>query len=200
MTEIIEATSFPNSFKISGLLLRTDLGKFYLNTSGDEDSPLFEELGPAIPSGMIQIFAGNAIDIPIGWIRCSGIAISRTTYAALFAAIGTIYGVGDGSTTFNLPDLETDNKFISTANSDFDLNNDDGINSFAISANQMPVHNHDYVDTVLTSAIGNYNTSGNTANTAYTNLTSNNVTSNKGGNDVVNNRPHNLQMWHAIKI
>src|SRR5690606_38542325 len=41
----------------------------------------------------------------VGWFHCNGAAVSRTTYAALFARIGTTYGVGDGSTTFNLPDL-----------------------------------------------------------------------------------------------
>ena len=42
---------------------------------------------------------------PSGYLACNGAAVSRSTYAALFAAIGTTYGVGDGSTTFNLPDL-----------------------------------------------------------------------------------------------
>lgn len=42
---------------------------------------------------------------PAGFLLCDGSAVSRTTYAALFALLGTIYGVGDGSTTFNLPDL-----------------------------------------------------------------------------------------------
>jgi microcystin-dependent protein len=43
---------------------------------------------------------------PSKWLFCRGQAISRTTYSALFAAIGTTYGAGDGSTTFNLPDLQ----------------------------------------------------------------------------------------------
>jgi microcystin-dependent protein len=43
--------------------------------------------------------------VPAGWLECYGQAISRTTYAELYAAIGTTYGVGDGSTTFNLPDM-----------------------------------------------------------------------------------------------
>ena len=55
------------------------------------------------PIGTIFAFAGN--DIPSGYLPCNGGAISRTTYADLFAAIGTTYGVGDGSTTFNLPNL-----------------------------------------------------------------------------------------------
>ena len=42
---------------------------------------------------------------PTGWLKANGAAVSRTTYAALFGAIGTTYGAGDGSTTFNLPDL-----------------------------------------------------------------------------------------------
>jgi len=43
---------------------------------------------------------------PTGFLKCDGSAVSRTTYAALFAVISTTYGVGDGSTTFNLPDLQ----------------------------------------------------------------------------------------------
>jgi microcystin-dependent protein len=42
---------------------------------------------------------------PTGWLLCDGSAISRTTFASLFAAIGTTYGVGDGATTFNLPNM-----------------------------------------------------------------------------------------------
>jgi len=46
-----------------------------------------------------------AANPPTGWLLCDGRAVSRTTYAALFAAVGSTYGAGDGSTTFNLPDL-----------------------------------------------------------------------------------------------
>jgi len=44
--------------------------------------------------------------IPSGFLECNGSAVSRSTYATLFAVVGTTYGVGDGSTTFNLPDLQ----------------------------------------------------------------------------------------------
>lgn len=54
-------------------------------------------------SGMVAAFARNTA--PAGWLKANGAAVSRTTYAALFAAIGTTFGVGDGATTFNLPDL-----------------------------------------------------------------------------------------------
>lgn len=55
-----------------------------------------------IPAGTMIDYAGGTP--PAGWLECAGQAVSRTTYAALFLAIGTTHGVGDGSTTFNLPD------------------------------------------------------------------------------------------------
>lgn len=54
-------------------------------------------------AGMIYMYAGSVA--PQGYLVCDGSAVSRTTYAALFDAIGTTFGAGDGSTTFNLPDL-----------------------------------------------------------------------------------------------
>jgi len=55
------------------------------------------------PAGIIKAFGGGTA--PRGHLLCEGAAVSRTTYAALFSVIGTTYGVGDNSTTFNLPDL-----------------------------------------------------------------------------------------------
>jgi microcystin-dependent protein len=55
------------------------------------------------PVGLLAPFAGASA--PSGWLLCDGSAVSRTTYAPLFAVIGTTYGAGDGSTTFNLPDM-----------------------------------------------------------------------------------------------
>ena len=56
-----------------------------------------------VPTGAIMPFAMNSA--PTGWLAANGSAVNRTTYASLFSAISTIYGAGDGSTTFNLPDL-----------------------------------------------------------------------------------------------
>ncbi|OPY83179.1 MAG: Phage Tail Collar Domain protein [Smithella sp. PtaU1.Bin162] len=59
--------------------------------------------GYPVPAGvMLPYAAGTA---PTGWLLCYGQAVSRTTYAALFAIVSTTYGTGDGSTTFNLPDM-----------------------------------------------------------------------------------------------
>jgi len=60
-------------------------------------------LGGGVPAGSIQYFAGSSA--PDGYLKANGALISRTTYADLFTAIGTTFGVGDGSTTFAVPDL-----------------------------------------------------------------------------------------------
>lgn len=62
-----------------------------------------DALAKLVPSGVVAPFAGTVA--PTGWLMCYGQAVSRTTYANLFAAIGTTYGAGDGSTTFVVPDL-----------------------------------------------------------------------------------------------
>nr|DAX23200.1 MAG TPA: tail collar fiber protein [Caudoviricetes sp.] len=62
-----------------------------------------DDLAGMIPSGAVLYFAGQTA--PAGWLKANGAAVSRTAYAALFAAIGTTYGAGDGRSTFNLPDL-----------------------------------------------------------------------------------------------
>lgn len=67
-------------------------------------------LGTELPTGSVIAFAGNPSSAPSGFLLCNGAKVSRTTYAALYSAIGTKYGTGDGSTTFTLPNL-TD-KFI----------------------------------------------------------------------------------------
>jgi hypothetical protein len=67
---------------------------------------LFGDGGDSVltPAGVISMFGGTAA--PTGWLLCNGAAVSREDYASLFEAISTAYGAGDGSTTFNVPDLE----------------------------------------------------------------------------------------------
>lgn len=62
---------------------------------------IMPELTP-VPVGTVAY----AHEVPTGWLQCNGAEVSRTTYARLFRKIGTKYGAGDGSTTFNLPDLQ----------------------------------------------------------------------------------------------
>ncbi len=65
-----------------------------------------------VPVGTVVAFMGQTV--PDGWLLCDGSEISRGTYTELFAQLGTVYGEGDGASTFNLPDL-TDGKFLEGA-------------------------------------------------------------------------------------
>ena len=72
--------------------------------------------------GEIIAYAGS--NEPLGWLKCDGRAVSRTTYSALFDVIGTTYGSGDGSTTFNLPNFV--DRFPVGAGNLYSLNEKDG--------------------------------------------------------------------------
>jgi microcystin-dependent protein len=110
------------------------------------------------PTGSVIPFAGTAQ--PAGWLLCFGQAVLRTEYAALFTAIGTTYGTGDGSTTFNVPDLRgrvvagqddmggtSANRLTNqTGGVDGDtLGATGGAETHTLTTAQMPAHTHTYV-------------------------------------------------------
>jgi microcystin-dependent protein len=86
------------SIKNKTLIVFSDGTNVKLADSGNTVDDLF-----LVPSGMISPYGGTSA--PTGWLVCDGAAVSRTTYATLFARIGVTWGAGDGSTTFNVPDL-----------------------------------------------------------------------------------------------
>jgi microcystin-dependent protein len=94
------------------------------------------------PSGVISQFAGSVA--PAGYLLCDGAAVSRTSYSSLFGTIGTAYGAGNGTTTFNLPNLKGRVPVgQDTAQSEFNvLGKTDGAKTVAITEAQMPSHTH----------------------------------------------------------
>ena len=83
-------------------------GRTWLNTDTGlvrvDDGTTIKDVGTAsVPTGGLLDFAGSSA--PVGWLLCDGTEVSRATFAALFSVVGTTYGIGDGGTTFNLPDL-----------------------------------------------------------------------------------------------
>lgn len=74
-----------------------------LATTAFVNAEIANDIAGIAPAGAVQYFARATA--PAGWLKANGAAVSRATYAALFAVIGTTFGSGDGSTTFNLPDL-----------------------------------------------------------------------------------------------
>jgi microcystin-dependent protein len=95
-----------------------------------------------LPIGTVIDFAGPSASVPTGFLVCDGTAVSRTTYAALFTATGNgaYWGSGDGSTTFNLPNLQ--NRFAIGAGSSTNVNPGHTGGSTSISTGNMPSHNH----------------------------------------------------------
>ena len=90
------------------------------------------------PAGVIVDYGGTSA--PSGWLLCDGSAVSRSTYADLFTAIATAYGVGDGSTTFNLPDFRGRVAVGLGTHADVNgLGDSDGMGTVA---NRRPKHRH----------------------------------------------------------
>ena len=94
------------------------------------------------PPGAIHAYGGASA--PSGYLLCNGAAVSRTTYAALFSAIGTNYGVGDGSTTFNVPNLQGRVPVgLSAADAEFDVRGETGgAKTHTLASNEIPAHVH----------------------------------------------------------
>lgn len=154
----------------------------------------------AAHSGMIAYFAKNSA--PAGWLKCNGAAVSRTTYASLFAAIGTTFGAGDGSTTFNLPDLR--GEFLRGWD---DGRGVDAGRAFGTQqADELKAHKHTLTNeygTVVSRFVAHtdenpegvdaQNVINAPANRAHTYLSINNT----GGNET---RPRNIALLACIKI
>mgnify|MGYP003144377956 CR=1 FL=1 len=175
-----------------------------------------------VPTG--AVFCMAVATVPSSYLECNGAAVSRNTYAALFAVIGTQYGAGNGSTTFNLPDLRgefvrgfdngkgTDSgRSIASSQSDQNKEHDHA----ATSSFSGVDHDHQYnISHVTTAAVqlrtsgtadnrlslidtaNHGNLHGTTADQSATGTVSTTV-ANDGGTEV---RPRNIAMMYVIKI
>jgi microcystin-dependent protein len=91
--------------------------------------------------GIISQFAGATA--PPGYLLCDGAAVSRSTYSSLFTTIGTAYGTGNGTTTFNLPNLQNRIPVGRGTDADFDvLGETGGTKTVSLTASNIPSHNH----------------------------------------------------------
>jgi microcystin-dependent protein len=147
-----------------------------------------------VPAGAVQAFAMNSA--PTGWLAADGTAVSRTDYAALFTAIGTTYGVGDGSTTFALPDLR--GYFVRGSGT-----NSDSTASGTFGAKQAGTEVYDQYDNGRVPDLSNavFNDDGSVARNVQ--VISN--VSNTGGLPTVSRnfakvRPANIAMLYCIKF
>lgn len=130
---------------------------------------------------------------PAGWLKCNGATVNRTTYAALFAAIGTTFGAGDGATTFALPDLR--GEFVRGLDDGRGVDSARAIGS--AQAHQYPSHAH---TVPLMTPDGTGNGLSFTAGTANATFDSNWASSAAGGtSNSSETRPRNVAMLACIK-
>lgn len=91
-------------------------------------------------TGDIVLQGGSTV--PSGRLACDGSAVDRTTYSALFAVIGTNFGSGDGSTTFNLPNYAGRVPVGLGGDGGYSIGDSGGVNSYALQTTEMPSHKH----------------------------------------------------------
>ncbi len=155
-----------------------------------------------VPSGVVSPYAGSTA--PSGWLLCSGAAVSRSTYAALFAIVGTTYGAGDGSTTFNLPDLRgravagVDNMGGTAANritaggsgiTGTTLGAAGGAETHTLTVAEMPAHTH---------STPTSNGTANSSSTATSVASNTDGTSGSRGGDAAHNNTQPTMMLNYI--
>ena len=106
------------------------------------------------PVGSLFPYGGAVA--PSGYVLCDGAAISRATYADLFAVISTSYGVGDGSTTFNVPDMQGNIPVGIGASGVTNLGDAGGEQEHTLSVAEMPEHAHDQAGDTTSGSSGNF--------------------------------------------
>lgn len=147
----------------------------------------------ACPVGTMYDFAGTVV--PAGFLGCDGAAVSRTTYAALFASIGTTWGAGDGSTTFNLPDsrrrVAVGSGGSGTATLANSVGSTGGAETHILTIPEMPAHTHS-ITTVSAQTItgGPY---------AAVQASGSNLTGSTGGGGAHNNMQPSMVVLKIIK-
>ena len=189
----------------------------FLQTDGSGN--LSFQIVAGVPTG--AVFCVAVATIPTGYLECNGAAVSRTTYAALFSFVGTQYGAGNGSSTFNLPDLRGEfvrgfdngrgvdsGRGIGSSQSGQNLSHDHDADASATSNVSDPGHRHN------ARGYGNDDDGGNQFTGSGNNSVRNNAiedattgisvatnvsidVDNDGGNEA---RPRNVAMMYIIKI
>lgn len=156
-------------------------------SSAQVDSAITAAVGAiaSVPTGIVAPFARNTA--PSGWLECDGAAVSRTTYAALFTAIGTTWGAGDGSTTFNVPDLR--GEFV--RGWDHGKGTDSGRSFASSQADDLKAHTHNVTHY---NSGGSGGVEGGAAGPGGTSGTQ--ATSSTGGTET---RPRNIALLYAVK-
>lgn len=162
------------------------------NWSGSGSFTLYQPVGKSIkdiygrgqiPAGTVSAFAGATA--PDGYLVCNGGAISRTIFSDLFAAVGTTYGAGNGTTTFNIPDLR--GEFLRGLDGGRGVDSGRALGSYQ--ADELKAHTHTYRGATIIPSGSDPTGTGSTFTTGNTGST--------GGTET---RPRNVAMNYLIKF
>jgi len=151
-----------------------------------------------LPAGVVMASAGV---LAAGWLECNGAAVSRTTYLTLFNVLGTGYGVGNGSTTFNLPNMSR-RVIMGRGGSSTDtiasvIGSTGGAETQALTISQLPAHSHTYTRTTVATTFTSDAVAGVTAvSTVDLTVTDSSVT---GSGEAHNNVQPSMVMIYMIK-
>ena len=169
----------------------------YLISQGSGVKPAFSSpTSDTTLVGIVTAYAGATA--PTGYALCNGQALSRSTYASLFAIVSTIYGVGDGSTTFNVPNLQN-NVAVGKGSAPFaTLGNTGGEQTHVLITSEMPSHTHNISTATFNGGASPFNEMQG-ATTAGTGTWSKN-TGLTGGDIAHNNLQPYLVLNYIIKI
>lgn len=161
------------------------------------------------PTASISMYGGTSA--PTGWLLCNGAAVSRSTYADLFAVVGTTYGAGDGSSTFNLPDLR--DRFAVGSGTTYSAGATGGAATHTLSTAEMPAHTHTATSTDsghthnfavgnnadIDNDVGTSSGSGSTDTTASGTANITTTIASTGGGGAHNNLPPYIGLAFIIK-
>jgi len=155
-------TSFPTNWPIATRTFwRSDLERMYYNKGADTTPLVGDWEGAGCPTGTIVAYGGAEADVPSGWLLCDGQAVSRTTYNVLFDRVAEEYGNGDGSTTFNVPDMQTSNSMPRGATNDAGRGGSGGVATVTLTAAQSGLVSHGHTTQIL--ALGGQGQAGSRA-------------------------------------
>ena len=124
-------------------------------------------VGGLVPAGSVTAYA--SISVPVGWLPCNGAAVSRTTYATLFSVIGTTYGIGDNSTTFNVPSMGGRN-VVGYGSASYDFAEVGGEASHSQSVAELAAHTHGTTTWFTGAGNGQQGIQSNASNNTYSAL------------------------------